>query len=113
MGLILVIGHCFPVWLKFKGGKGVATTFGVYCGINPLFGAVFAVIWLIVAFALRYSSLAALCAVIITPLFIIYNNAFSIPLLCITYLVLIRHHDNIKRLINGTESKISFGGNKK
>ena len=64
VGLVVVIGHCFPVWLKFAGGKGVATSLAVFAALDLRLGAVFVIVWLVTAFVSRYSSLAALCAVL-------------------------------------------------
>lgn len=103
-----IVGHCFPVWLKFKGGKGVATTFGVLLAAVPWAGFIAAVTWGIVAGFSRYSSLSALCAVAITPLvtFIYYGAMPASMTVLIAALVIWRHKDNIKRLMAGTEPKI-------
>lgn len=107
-GLFAIIGHCFPVWLKFKGGKGVATTFGVLLAAVPWAGFLAAVTWGIVAGFTRYSSLAALSAVALTPFFsfIYYGIGPAIFTLLIALLVIWRHKENIQRLSAGTESKI-------
>lgn len=106
--LFPILGHCFPVWLKFKGGKGVATTFGVLLAAVPWAGFLAAVTWGIVAGFTRYSSLAALSAVALTPLFtfIYYGAAPAIITILIALLVIWRHKENIQRLSTGTESKI-------
>jgi glycerol-3-phosphate acyltransferase PlsY len=108
-GAAAFIGHCFPVWLKFKGGKGVATFFGVlFAGIWPL-GMIAGVTWLAVATIFRYSSLAALCAAAIAPLMALiasfswYEVAFTLVLAA---LIFWRHAANIARLRAGTEPKI-------
>jgi len=108
VGFFAIIGHCFPVWLKFKGGKGVATTFGVLFAAVPWAGFIAAVTWGIVAGFSRYSSLSALSAVAITPLvtFIYYGPMPAVITVLIAALVFWRHKDNIKRLMAGTESKI-------
>jgi glycerol-3-phosphate acyltransferase PlsY len=108
IGLFAVLGHCFPVWLKFKGGKGVATTFGVLFAAVPWAGFIAAVTWGIVAGFSRYSSLSALSAVAIAPLvtFIYYGAAPAGITVLIAALVFWRHKDNIKRLTAGTEPKI-------
>lgn len=107
-GLFAILGHCFPVWLKFKGGKGVATTFGVLFAAVPWAGFLAAVTWGIVAGFSRYSSLAALSAVALTPIFtfIYYGAAPAIITIMIAVLVIWRHKENIQRLTAGTESKI-------
>ena len=109
-GLLAVIGHCFPVWLKFKGGKGVATSLAVFAALDLQLGGVFAVVWLGTAFLSRYSSLAALSAVFAVTVggFILLDNMNSqICVLLLSGLVWIRHHSNIGRLLSGTETKIS------
>lgn len=109
-----MIGHCFPIWLKFRGGKGVATALGVGLGIAwPVALAAMAV-WLAVAFLFRYSSLAGILSIVSMPgwawlfsdLQIVELTAF------IAAVVVLRHHQNIGRLIKGEESKIG-GGRKK
>ena len=103
-----VIGHMFPVWLRFKGGKGVATTLGVMWGLSWPVGAITCVAWLAIAAVFRYSSLAALLSIVIGAvaawLTIDWRSALAITLLA--PLVWVRHHENIARLLNGTESKI-------
>lgn len=108
IGLFAILGHCFPVWLKFKGGKGVATTLGVLLAAVPLAGLVACVTWCIVAGISRISSLAALGAVAVVPLatFLIYGPSASIVTIFITALVFWRHKENIKRLLNATEPRI-------
>ena len=107
-----VIGHCFPVWLKFNGGKGVATGIGVIIALHPLSGLSMIGIWLVTAALFRISSLAAICAYGFTP-FVIYmiapedaRMAFALAAGLIAALSISRHHSNIKRLFNGTEPKI-------
>ena len=108
-GAAAFIGHCYPVWLQFKGGKGVATFFGVlFAGIWPL-GMVAGVTWIAVATIFRYSSLAALCAAAIAPLMALIAGfgwseiAFTLVL---AVLIFWRHAANIARLRAGTEPKI-------
>jgi glycerol-3-phosphate acyltransferase PlsY len=108
-GACAFIGHCYPVWLGFKGGKGVATFFGVlFAGIWPL-GMVAGVTWLAVATIFRYSSLAALCAAAVAPIFALIAQfnwseiAFTIVLAA---LIFWRHAANIARLRAGTEPRI-------
>src|SRR5437667_3045790 len=102
------LGHLFPVWLKFKGGKGVAVYIGVLLGLFWPAAAVFGAIWLTTAFTTRYSSLAALVASVVTPLFLWW---FSLPALAslfavLTMLLFYMHRENIKRLQAGTEGRI-------
>jgi glycerol-3-phosphate acyltransferase PlsY len=103
-----VLGHMFPVWLSFKGGKGVATTLGVMWGLSWLVGAVACVAWLLVALLFRYSSLAALIAVAIAAIaaWFVTDARSAILLTLLVPLVWARHHANIARLLNGTEPKI-------
>lgn len=110
-----MIGHCFPVWLKFKGGKGVATALGIWLTLVPVVGAAACAIWLITAFTTKYSSLSALLAVALAPAIAWYAAGLQFAEVgaAIAVLVWIRHHENIRRLLNGTESKIKLGGSKR
>ena len=103
-----MFGHCFPLWLGFKGGKGVATFVGILFALFSLGGIVFAVVWLTTAYITRYSSLAALFAVGSAPVVAaIMNNLYIAGvLLVMAGLVFYRHRENITRLRNGTESRI-------
>jgi glycerol-3-phosphate acyltransferase PlsY len=103
-----VIGHMFPVWLKFKGGKGVATAIGVLLGLSWPVGAIVCAAWLAIAAAFRYSSLAALLSLLIGALASWYFLPWQIALVVslIVPLVWARHHANIGRLLNGTEPRI-------
>jgi glycerol-3-phosphate acyltransferase PlsY len=105
-----VFGHLFPVWLRFKGGKGVATTLGVLLAIAWPVGVIACLTWLIVAFTLRYSSLAALVAIGVSPLVAwgLADPARAALALGMAVLVFARHHENIRRLVSGTESKIKL-----
>ena len=102
------LGHLFPVWLKFNGGKGVATYIGVLIGLFWPAAVVFCVMWLAVAFASRYSSLAGLVAAFVTPLFLWWFGHPALASLCVvmTLLLFYKHRENIKRLQAGTESRI-------
>jgi acyl phosphate:glycerol-3-phosphate acyltransferase len=102
------LGHLFPVWLKFRGGKGVATYIGVLIGLFWPAAIVFCVMWLAVAFATRYSSLAALVSAFITPLFLWWfgHPALASLFVVMTLLMFYAHRENIKRLQAGTENKI-------
>jgi acyl phosphate:glycerol-3-phosphate acyltransferase len=106
-----VLGHLFPVWLGFKGGKGVATTLGVLLALDPPVGIAACLIWLVVAYATRYSSLAALVAIGTSPLAAFFARGLEEALLAalLAVLVVIRHHENIGRLAQGTEGKIKLG----
>lgn len=107
-GLAAFLGHCFPVWLKFRGGKGVATYFGLMLALSPLVGLIAGVIWLGVAAVSRYSSLAALLAAGWTPVVVNFSPDWHLFLLTIVLAILIylRHSANIARLRTGTETKI-------
>ena len=106
-----VLGHNFPVWLKFKGGKGVASTFGFILMTCWPVALIALAIWLVMAFTFKYSSLSALVAAFCVP-FVSYFLAPSIEYTyvysAIVVLVIVRHHANIKRLLSGQESKIKL-----
>lgn len=108
-GFIVVAAHIFPVWLMFKGGKGVATALGVYFALNPILGALVLVTWIVTAKLFRISSLSALIALFMAP---IYTVVVCVPIestiLCIALYVLIcwTHRDNIRRIMKGEESLI-------
>ncbi len=110
VALAAVIGHIFPVFFNFKGGKGVATAIGGLFGLSLITGIGAAVIWLVVAYVTRYASLASLIALaagaILTLLF--HHPAFFFPVLLMTGLVAWKHKENIDRLKKGTESKINL-----
>jgi acyl phosphate:glycerol-3-phosphate acyltransferase len=102
------IGHLFPVWLGFRGGKGVATYIGVVSAVYWPAGVFFCGAWLCIALITRYSSLAAIIAAAITPLFVMVRlpNYLYLFLLALSFLLISRHHKNIRNLIEGHESKI-------
>ncbi len=108
-GFFALVGHLFPVWLKFKGGKGVATTLGTLLALKPLIGIAACGIWLLTAIAFRYSSLSALAAIGLTPVLahFMYGDA-NLTGLCgvIATLVFYKHRENIRRLLNKEEPKI-------
>jgi len=105
-------GHLFPVWLRFRGGKGVATYLGVLIGLVPLGVVVFAVVWLATAVLSRYSSLAALVAMIVVPVAVFLYGEIQIAqlLTVMSALSIFRHRANIARLISGEESRIGDKG---
>ena len=109
VGVGAVIGHCYPVWLKFSGGKGVATGLAVITMLSPISGFLFIATWILVAYKMKYSSLAALAAFSSSCIsaLILENNELSIAFIFITLLAFFRHTKNIKRLLSGKESKIS------
>jgi glycerol-3-phosphate acyltransferase PlsY len=102
------LGHLFPVWLKFKGGKGVATFLGCLLGLKALAGGVFILIWLGIAYATRYSSLAALVASIAMPplLWWLGERQMAEMALLLTLMLWFMHRENIRRLLKGAEGKI-------
>ena len=107
-GAAALVGHCFPLWLKFKGGKGVATYFGfLFAAAWPL-GLIAGAVWLLSAFATRMSSLSALLAAIAAPIaaYVMGNRVLAIVAAALTVLVFIRHRENIGRILSGTETKI-------
>jgi len=107
-GFAAFLGHCYPIWLKFKGGKGVATFFGLLFALAWPIGVAAGATWLATAAIFRFSSLAALLTAVMTPLWIIlmgFNSLFLLSL-CLTGVIYWRHRENIIRLIRGQESKI-------
>jgi len=107
-GCAAVLGHNFPVWLKFKGGKGVATTLGVLLMTAWPVGVGACLTWLVVAAVFRYSSLAALVALSLAPVYglILIGPIHAAAYLALAILAILRHHENIRRLMRGEESKI-------
>jgi glycerol-3-phosphate acyltransferase PlsY len=107
-GLGAFLGHLFPVWLKFKGGKGVATYIGVLIGLVWPAALIFCAIWLVAAWAFRYSSLSALIASAVTPLALWFlgQPGPAVLFVVLTAMLWIMHRANIQRLMAGTEGKI-------
>lgn len=106
------LGHLFPLWLKFKGGKGVATALGISFGFSLPLGLALVAVWLVTAFLTRYSSLAALTAFAAAPLLaacIAGIPQVTITLFFISVFIWVRHRENIRRLLKGEESKINLG----
>ena len=105
--LSVFIGHVFPLWLKFKGGKGVAAYVGILFSINYILGFVFIASWIIIFFILRYSSLGSILGTFIIPVFIFFNPNYESEYFFIIMFILIlfTHRENVKRLINKEESK--------
>lgn len=110
IGMAAVVGHIFPVFFEFKGGKGVATGLGVTFGLSFMLGIFACIVWGIVAAITRYSSLASLIATGVVLLFstVFVGLAAFLPLVIMVGLIVWKHMDNIERLRQGTESKISF-----
>ena len=111
-GFAAVMGHMFPIFFKFKGGKGVATAMGTFLGMNLIFGTIIIATWLLVAKLSHYVSLASIAAIMLAPFYAIaltnYTSVFM-PLLVISVCVLYKHRGNITRLIDGVEPKIDLG----
>ncbi len=103
-----ILGHNFPVWLKFKGGKGVATTLGVLISVAWPVGLAACATWLLTAIIFRYSSLAALVALSASPFYAWWLTGVEVAMLAalLALLSVVRHHENIARLLKGEESKI-------
>lgn len=111
-GLGAFLGHLFPAWLGFKGGKGVATYLGVLIGLAWQVALIFAVVWLVMAFLFRYSSLAALTAAVIVPvaLYVLSTPQIAALFVVMSIIVFIKHRENISRLLAGIEGKIGAKG---
>jgi glycerol-3-phosphate acyltransferase PlsY len=110
VALAAVIGHIYPIFFRFKGGKGVATFLGTTFALSPLTGVAFIITWLIVASLFRYASLASLTSSTLSIIYILIFSKFAylIPLLAIIALIIWKHTANIQRLLAGIESKISL-----
>jgi glycerol-3-phosphate acyltransferase PlsY len=109
IGLAAILGHVFPIWLKFKGGKAVATSFATFLMLNFMFGLVVCATWIITFLITRTSSLSAIIAFVLAPLmacFLGLNNKLVIATSLISTLVIFRHKDNIKKLVTGSEGKL-------
>jgi glycerol-3-phosphate acyltransferase PlsY len=111
VGVTAFLGHLWPVFFRFKGGKGVATAAGVILALNPLLGLATLATWAIIAYFSRYSSLAALVAAVFAPVYQLMiwggeNSALVAALVLIGLLLVWRHAGNIKKLLNGTESRL-------
>lgn len=119
VGLAAFLGHLYPVFFQFKGGKGVATAAGVLLGVSWLLGLATLLTWVIVAFFSRYSSLASLAAAVFAPLYYLFGDREAwyvdkrilLVMFVISALLIYRHRENISKLLKGTESKL--GGGKK
>ena len=107
-GLGAFIGHTFPVWLKFKGGKGVATYIGILLGLNWPAALAFCSVWLFVAILSRYSSLSAIVAAVVAPIWLLTIGDYATALLAalLSVLLIYKHRANIRRLVAGEEPRI-------
>lgn len=107
-GIAALLGHCFPVWLNFKGGKGVAVFIGSMLALSWPVGLIFCAVWLVIALARKMSSLAALTAAATAPIFayVVANEYLAAAAALMAILLFYQHRENINRLIKGTEPKI-------
>lgn len=114
LGLSAVLGHIFPIWAEFRGGKGIATLFGMILSIQPIVAISLVAVFVLMLFLTRYVSLSSITASIAFPVLIVYifnaNEHLSYRLFAIatSFLVVLTHHKNISRLISGNESKVPF-----
>ena len=111
LGSMAILGHLFPILLKFKGGKGVATYIGFIFAVNYILGVFFVLLWLFIAFIKKYSSLASIFSLLAVPflmLFLDYKPSIFLFFFIISTILIIKHYSNIKRLINKSESKINL-----
>ena len=114
VGLGAFLGHLYPVFFRFVGGKGVATAMGVVLAVNPVLGLATGVTWLLIAYFFRYSSLAALVSAVFVPVYYLMadgvfwraDNRIALALVVVSGLLIWRHAENLSRLVKGTESKI-------
>lgn len=107
-GLTILIGHIFPIWINFKGGKGFASYLGIICSLDVLIFLIIILLWLIIFYLKRISSLAALLSVFIGLIISIsfFNNSIKLTLFFLTLVIFLTHTENIKRLYKGTEDQI-------
>jgi len=114
VGLAAFLGHLYPVFFRFVGGKGVATALGVVLAVNPVLGLATGVTWILIAYFFRYSSLAALVSAVFVPVYYLMadgvfwraDNGIALALVIVSGLLIWRHGENLSRLVKGTESKI-------
>jgi glycerol-3-phosphate acyltransferase PlsY len=113
LGMAAVLGHIFPIWAEFRGGKGVATVFGMVLGISPITAVSCAGIFLLVLYLTRFVSLSSILASIAFPVFILVvfnveNPLYRVFAIAVAFIVILTHHKNIGRLLRGEESKASI-----
>ena len=111
IGSAAILGHIFPIWLKFKGGKGVATYIGFLFAINYIFGIFYIITWLLIALLKKYSSLASITSLVLLPFFVMifyYEKNLIYLLILINLIIISKHYSNIYRLIHKSETKIKF-----
>ncbi len=119
LGLASVIGHIFPIWAEFRGGKGIATLFGMILSIQPMVAASLVVVFLCMLYLTRYVSLSSITASIAFPVLIVFifnsqdHIGYRLFAMATAILVVLTHHKNIGRLLNGNESKVAFFRKKK
>lgn len=111
LGIVAVIGHIFPIWANFKGGKGIATLFGMILAIQPLVAVCLVIVFMLMLFTTRYVSLSSIAASIAFPVMIFFvfrepEMMYRFFALACAILVVLTHHKNINRLVNGNESKV-------
>ena len=108
-GFVAIVGHCFPIWLRFRGGKGVSGLFGMLLAISPLSFIFIGIEWLIVALTSGYSSLGALVVFLLVPIFgFVISASVGWAFLATALLCLVRHRQNIVKLIHDSESKVEW-----
>ena len=108
-GFFAILGHCFPVWLNFHGGKGISALFGILLAVNPILFLICGIEWLIVVFATGFSSAGAAVVFCLTPILGFFISfGVGVGFLAIALLCLLRHRENILRLISGKESKVEW-----
>jgi glycerol-3-phosphate acyltransferase PlsY len=107
--LLAIVGNCWPVFLRFKGGKGVATALGAFLALTPAAIAVAAIVWIVIIAAFRYVSLASILASLSLAIgvwILRYPSAYAVAAACAAALILWRHHENVKRLFSGSERRL-------
>ncbi len=108
-GFVAMLGHCFPIWLKFHGGKGVSSLFGVFLAVNPIMFVICGIEWLLVALSSGYSSAGAITIFCLIPVLgFAMSFGIGVAFTAIAILCLLRHRENILRLIQGKESKVEW-----